>query len=216
MKKNSSDRYFHFGILTIKLHPEVYEPAEDTFLLIDAVNIKKNETVLEIGTGCGIVALEYARIGANVICTDINPYAVKLAEENFSINKSIIKGSFEVRKGDLFKPLKENEPFDVIIFNPPYLPTKRNELIGGSGWFDIATNGGLDGLKVTKKYIDDISNFLKEEGSAYFVFSSLSDRKKLENYIFKKNFNFKIVANNRFNDEILSIYKIKKRKIRRD
>jgi len=212
LKKKSLDRYFHYGKLTIRLHPEVYDPAEDTFLLIDAVKIKRNESVLEIGTGCGIIALEYARTGANVICTDLNPYAVSLTQENFSINKSHIKGSFEVRKGDLFKPIKENEIFDIIIFNPPYLPTKRNEIIGGSGWFDVATNGGIDGLKFTKKFIDKLENHLKDKGSAYFVFSSLSDSKKLETYIKKRNFYFNIISNCKFNDETISVYELKKKK----
>jgi release factor glutamine methyltransferase len=201
--------------LTIKLHPEVYDPAEDTFLLIDAINIKKNESVLEIGTGCGIIALDCACRGANVICTDINPYAVDLARENYSRNNSIIKGNFEVRKGDLFTPIKDDEEFGIIIFNPPYLPTKKDELIDESGWFDIATNGGIDGLKFTKQYIDNLDNFLIEDGSAYFVFSSLSNRKILENYIDKRNFDFIVASKMRFNDEMLSIYKIiKKRKIR--
>jgi len=210
LQKNSSDRYFHFNELNIKLHPQVYNPAEDTFLLIDAIDIKKNESVLEIGTGCGIIALECARIGANVVCTDINPYAVNLTKKNYSINKSLIKGKFEVRKGDLFKPIKENEIFDIIIFNPPYLPTKRNELIGGSGWFDIATNGGIDGLKFTNNYIKMLHNYLKKDGRAYFVFSSLSNRIKLENFILETKFRFRIVNSNRFNDETISIYRLKK------
>ncbi|MCK4995751.1 MAG: hypothetical protein KAR55_02585, partial [Thermoplasmatales archaeon] len=66
MNKNS----FHYKSLLIETHSEVYDPAEDTYLLLDAIDIKKNDSVLEIGTGCGIIALECARIGANVICTD--------------------------------------------------------------------------------------------------------------------------------------------------
>ena len=211
MKKKSSDRYFQYGKLTIELHPEVYDPAEDTFLLIDAIDIKKYESVLEIGTGCGIIALECARIGANVICTDINPYAVGLTKRNYLINKALMTGSFEIRKGDLFIPIHEREIFDVIIFNPPYLPTKRNELIGGSGWFDVATNGGTDGLKHTKKYIENLENHLKDDGNAYFVFSSLSDSNKLETYIKERKFSFRVISNCKFNDETIYVYKIKKK-----
>ena len=210
MKKKSSDRYFQYGKLTITLHPEVYDPAEDTFLLIDAIDIKKYESVLEIGTGCGIIALECARIGANVVCTDINPYAVDLTKRNYLVNKALMTGSFEIRKGDLFIPIHEREIFDVIIFNPPYLPTKRNELIGGSGWFDVATNGGTDGLKHTKKYIENLENHLKDDGSAYFVFSSLSDSNKLENYIKNKKFDFRVISESRFNNETIYVYKLKK------
>ena len=210
MKKESSVKFFHYNKLTLELHPEVYDPAEDTFLLIEALSIKKDISVLEIGTGCGLISLECARVGANVVCTDINPFAVNLTKRNYTINKPLIKGSFEVRKGDLFKPIKDKEVFDLIIFNPPYLPTKRNELTGGSGWFDVATNGGIDGLRFTKRFIDKLDLFLKEYGSAYFIFSSLSDRTKLENYIKKRKFRFDVISNNRFNDETISVYKLKK------
>jgi release factor glutamine methyltransferase len=212
LNKETQNRLFHYNELTIKLHPEVYEPAEDTFLLLEALVVKKGDTVLEIGTGCGLIALECAYNGASVVCTDINPYAVKSTKSNYSINKKLIKGRIEIRKGDLFSPIKDNEIFDVIVFNPPYLPTKKGELIGGSGWFDIATNGGSDGLKHTKKYLDKLNFYLKECGCAYFIFSSLSDRKALENYINKNNFDFNIVSSTRFNDEVLTVYKIKKKK----
>jgi len=87
LKTDEVAKYFHFNDLIIKLHPEVYDPAEDTFLLIEAINVAKGDCVLDIGTGCGLIALECARLGANVICTDINPYAVKLAKNNYLKNK---------------------------------------------------------------------------------------------------------------------------------
>jgi len=208
LKTDRAGKNFNFGDFIIKLHPEVYEPAEDTFLLIEAIDVVKGKSVLEIGTGCGLIALECARFGANVICTDINPYAVDLAKYNYLKNKHLIKGSFKVKSGNLFSALKHKELFDVVIFNPPYLPTAKKDLVGGLGWFDVATNGGDDGLKITKRFIDEIPNFLKQEGHAFFVFSSLSDRNKLESYIKKGGFRFRIIINRCFNDEEISIYSI--------
>jgi len=198
--------YLTIQDLIIKIHPEVYDPAEDTFLLIQAITVTKGDYVLEIGTGCGLIALECARLGANVVCTDINPYAVDLSKYNFLMNKHLINGSFEVRDGDLFSVVKQKEIFDVVIFNPPYLPTLKKDLVGGYGWFDIATNGGVGGLKITTRFIDELPNFLKKEGHALFVFSSLSDRNKLESHIKKRGFRFKIILNRCFNDENISIY----------
>ena len=85
-----------------------------------------------------------------------------------------MKGSFETREGDLFSVLKPSDKFNIIIFNPPYLPTKPNELIGGSGWFDKAVDGGDDGLKITKRFLDGLKKHLSVNGRAYFVFSSLN------------------------------------------
>ena len=207
MKKNTLSKNFHYKNLTIKLHPEVYEPAEDTFQLLESIEVNSGDNVLEIGTGCGVIALECARLGANVVCTDINPYAVALTKRNYNRNKSLIKGRFEVRKTDLFFTIKDNEKFDVIIFNPPYLPTKKNEFVdGGSGWFDIATNGGIDGLRLIKRFIDGLSKYLSSNSKAYFVFSSLTNRKKINLYLFKNRLKGKIVSSYRFNDETLYVY----------
>ncbi|MCK4364692.1 MAG: methyltransferase [Thermoplasmatales archaeon] len=204
MNKNS----FHYKSLLIETHPEVYDPAEDTYLLLDAIDIKKNDSVLEIGTGCGIIALECARIGANVICTDINPIAVELVKKNYLMNQSILNGNFEIRLGDLFSPLLSSETFDVIIFNPPYLTTKKDDHVGG--WYDVALNGGKSGLDATKRYIEGLPKFLKKNGEAYFVFSSLSDKKKIDSIIKKSNLDAKVIQDKKYNDETLSVYLLKK------
>lgn len=206
MKKNILSKNFHYKNLIIELHPEVYEPAEDTFQLLESIEVKPGMSVLEIGTGCGIIALECAILGANVVCTDINPYAVALAKRNYNRNKSFIKGGFEVRKGDLFSIIKNNEKFDVIIFNPPYLPTKKNELVGGSGWFDIATDGGIDGFSLTKRFISCLSKYLSSSGKAYFVFSSFSDKKDISLFLSKFRLKAKVVSRYNFNDETIFVY----------
>lgn len=208
MKKNNLYKNFHYDNLLIELHPEVYEPAEDTFQLLESIEVNSGENVLEIGTGCGVIALKCASLGANVVCTDINPYAVALTKRNYNRNKSFIKGRFEVRKSDIFSAIKDSEKFDVIIFNPPYLPTKKNELVGGSGWFDIATDGGIDGLRITKRFIEELNKYLSNNGKAYFVLSSLSNIKKIDLYLFKNRLKGKIVSSYRFNDETISVYLI--------
>lgn len=208
--KDEPPKIFHYKDLIFETHPEVYEPAEDTFQLLEVIEIKKGETVLEIGTGCGIIAIDCARMGADVICTDINPYAVDLARRNYLRNKAYLIGNVEVRYGDLFSAIRTDEKFDVIIFNPPYLPTKLEDHVGG--WFDVATDGGVDGLKVTKKYMKELPNFLNKEGIAYFVFSSLSDRKSLDFYLKELGFDFRIISTYNYDDEKLDIYQINFRK----
>jgi release factor glutamine methyltransferase len=197
---------FTFKNLTIELHPQVYEPAEDTFLLADSIYVSEVNSIFELGSGSGLIALYCASLGANVICSDINPFAVELIKKNFLVNKDKIKGSFDVRIGDLFSVLDSKDSFDVIIFNPPYLPTTKKDLVGGLGWFDKAVNGGADGLNITKHFINHVSGFLKKNGRVYFVFSSLCSREKLESLIKKNNFIFEIVNSCRFNDETLDVY----------
>lgn len=155
-----------------------------------------------------MISLVCAKYGAKVVCCDINPIAVNLTKGNYIENESILKGFIEVRYGDLFSVLRENEKFDVIIFNPPYLPIKKNDLILKKDWIDVATNGGLDGLKLIKRYLKDIGRFLSKNGCAYFIFSSFSNRDKLNKYLKKNKLNSKIASSCKYEDEIIDVYQI--------
>ena len=194
---------FHFNGLSIDIHPEVYEPAEDTFQLLEAIEINQNKTVLEIGTGCGIIALECARMGSNVICTDINPYAIDLTKHNFIKNRHKLKGNVEVRLEDIFSTIKKDEQYDVVIFNPPYLPTLVEDEASGSKWFNLAVNGGTDGLYLIRVFIRGLPKILSKNGRAYFIFSSLADRKKLNAYLIDAKLQAEVVLSRCFGDEIL-------------
>ncbi|MFO7678002.1 MAG: HemK2/MTQ2 family protein methyltransferase [Thermoplasmatota archaeon] len=200
-------KVFHFNELEITLHPDVYDPAEDSFLLLESIPIQKGIKFLEIGTGCGLLSLEASRKGAFVVCTDINPFAIQLAKTNIKNNKHLLKGSIEVRQGSLFSVIKKGERFDMIVFNPPYLPTGDTEHV--DHWFDAATDGGSDGLMLIKKFIKDIKDFLSRNGQAFFVFSSLSDKKILEQYLLHRAFTYTIVKSQNFGDETLSVYSLK-------
>ena len=204
MIQKSIGKTFHFNGLEIELHSKVYDPAEDSFLLLEAVSMDSGGNVLELGTGCALIALECARQGRKVICTDINPYAVRLARNNIKKNQKLLKEIIEVRKGDLFSVIKKGEIFDTILFNPPYLPTSIDEKV--DEWFDLAADGGKDGLFVTKKFLKDVKTYLSSVGRAYFVFSSLSDRCKLEECLNEEKLRYKVVLSRRFNDELLDIY----------
>lgn len=74
-------------------------------------------SVLEIGTGCGVVALLAARRADRVLATDFNPRAVNVATFNAMFNRL---SNVEVRQGDLFEPVGD-EQFDRVLTNPPYV-----------------------------------------------------------------------------------------------
>jgi len=203
-----SAKTFHYGALTIELHPEVYEPAEDTFQLLETIKLEKDDRVLELGTGCGLIALSCAQQGSKVVCTDINPYATALAKRNYQINRPLIKGSIDVRNGDMFSVIRSDERFDIIIFNPPYLPTRTEDRVGDTGWFDVATDGGADGLFITKRFLKGLSKHLAKNGCAYTVFSSLSNRIKFEKYISDEGLTSDIVSSRVYGDEQIDIYRL--------
>jgi release factor glutamine methyltransferase len=199
---------FSYHDLNLYLHSQVYEPAEDTFLLLDVLDVNFNEKVLEIGTGCGIISLECARRGAQVISTDLNPHAVNLAQYNYQNNQSNVTGTIEFRQGDLFDVIHEHEAFDCILFNPPYLPTTDKERIGGDGWFDLAVDGGVDGLDVIKRFIATFSRFLLPNGRAYLIFSTLAPKNKFKDFIYQAKLTAVCVARCHFDNESLEVYRL--------
>ncbi|MHA1676246.1 MAG: HemK2/MTQ2 family protein methyltransferase [Candidatus Njordarchaeales archaeon] len=158
--------------IKIKLCRGVYPPSEDTFLLIDSLieNVKPGRSFLELGTGTGIIALIMAKLGLNVIATDINIKAIECARKNAQLNTIPI----DLRRGDLFEPVR-NLRFDYIAFNPPYLPSDSA--------FDsrlpldekLALIGGYIGNEIIMKFLKNVRSFLNPFGEAFLVFSSLSN-----------------------------------------
>ncbi|WP_303247425.1 HemK2/MTQ2 family protein methyltransferase [uncultured Methanobrevibacter sp.] len=146
----------------------VYIPAEDSFLLAENLAIRPGDSVLEIGTGTGIVAMYASKMTDKITVTDINFDAVELAEHNFKKNGI---ENIEILFGNLFEPLK-NRKFDVILFNTPYLPTENGDVIDDN--LNYAFDGGLNGRKVIDKFLDEVKNHLNEKGIVQIIQSSLS------------------------------------------
>lgn len=146
----------------------VYEPAEDTFLLCHHLDVAPEDRFLEIGTGCGLAAIVAAKKGAHVVATDQSPLAIKNAKEN--VKRHNLQDRIEVRLGWLFEPIRQNERFSVIAFNPPYLPgTQRDSA------FDHAWSGGKDGREITEAFLLQCTQFLDAEGRLLLMQSSLSN-----------------------------------------
>ena len=152
----------------INTHDNVYVPAEDSYLLADNLEIKPHQSVLEIGTGSGIVAMYASRLTDNVTVTDINFDACELARENFEANNI---ENIEILFGNLFEPVK-NRKFDVILFNTPYLPTEEGEVIDDT--INYAFDGGLNGRKVIDVFLNEVGNHLNDGGIVQMIQSSLS------------------------------------------
>ncbi len=149
--------------LRLKLHPQVYEPAEDTFLLAENLAVKEGDLALDVGTGTGLIALMMARKARYVLGVDINPLAVGLARENARLNG--IK-NVEFHLSDLFENVSGK--FDVITFNAPYLPGEPEEPI------DLALVGGETGREVLDRFIREVPDYLKPGGTVQIVQSSIT------------------------------------------
>ncbi|QPV62316.1 methyltransferase domain-containing protein [Halosimplex litoreum] len=143
---------------------QVYQPAEDSKLLADAVveRVGEGDRALDVGTGSGYVAARLREAGADAVGADLNPHACRqAAEAGMPVVRADLTGAFRDRA------------FDVVTFNPPYLPTEAEQ--EWDDWMERALSGGENGRAAIDPFLDDVSRVLTPDGAAYLLVSSLTD-----------------------------------------
>lgn len=154
----------------LELHQEVYQPAEDTALLLRALGLLDvtGDRACDLGTGTGIQGLALARRGAQVVSVDVNPHAVRLARANARRNG--LGDRIEVVRASLLAPLRG--PFDLVAFNPPYLPVEGEV----RGDLAKAWEGGPGGIAWAPLFLAGLHRCLAPGGRAVVLVSSLGAR----------------------------------------
>lgn len=168
---------------------DVYEPAEDTYLLAENLVVNEGDVVLDMGTGCGILGILAAKKARKVVAVDINPHAIRCAKMNAKLNGVMEK--MDIRQGHLFKAIKKNEKFNVIIFNAPYLPTEAKEQ---KTWIGRAWAGGTTGRALIDKFISQAPSYLEEDGRVLLVQSTLSNVDETMQKLEEKGLQVRILA----------------------
>ena len=165
----------------------LYKPAEDSFLLQEQVRKYAKGKVLDLGTGTGIQALTALEKTKDVLAADINPEAVKHCK----------KLGIKTVQSNLFSSIKGK--FDLIIFNPPYLPDDNLNLKD-----DINYIGGKKGSETMEKFLSQAKKHLNKNGKILVVFSSLTP--DITKIIKKHKFRFKKLKEQKFFFEKLYVY----------
>lgn len=150
------------------VRPDVYDPSDDTFLLMEAVRRERPGRLLEVGTGAGLVAIAAAQAGHDVTATDWSAAALRLARANAKANDVRIR----FLRAHLTRGIRA-ESFDTIAFNPPYLPTAPEERIRGP--LNRAFDGGPTGLEVAREFLERLDG----ASTILLVASTLQDAQEL-------------------------------------
>jgi len=174
---------------------QVYQPEADTYLLLDAAKkeVKPGDHVLEIGTGSGFIARELANV-SDVVATDINPHAALCAR---------CPGVHVVRS-NLFAGIRGT--FDLILFNPPYLPTQPEERI--DDWLEYALDGGKNGRGVIERFAAEAGRALAPEGRILLLISSLTGLEEVIALFLQYGFAADVAMEQIVEDEVLYVMKI--------
>jgi release factor glutamine methyltransferase len=146
--------------ISVDCPESVYCPSDDTFLLIDALEVVPGEKALEVGCGSGLVSLHLARAGAVVTAVDVNFEAAICAKAAAGLNGLRL----EVIRSDLFQNVKGC--FDLIVFNPPYCRGEGTEVS------DMAWAGGRTGTETLGRFLEQAPAHLNESGRIMVIVSS--------------------------------------------
>ena len=177
-----------------------YKPAEDSYFLAEIVKnyiqkIKnKNILVLDMGTGSGIQSENLINLGIkpnNITAIDINENAIKQTK----------KLKIKTLKSDLFEKIN-NQKYNLIIFNPPYLPENK---------FDKKpdTTGGKLGDETIIRFTQQLKSHLAENGICFLLTSSLTPEKTWKEEIKKQKLKLKKLADKKLFFEKLYVWEIK-------
>jgi release factor glutamine methyltransferase len=137
----------------------IYEPREDSLLLQKHVRKYAHGSVVDMGSGSGIQAETALEKTKDVLAVDIDDDVIA----------HLKKKHLNVIKSDLFSKVPKKK-FDLIIFNPPYLPEDKRERMEDR----LALTGGKYGWEILDRFFKEAKNFLSPEGKILIVFSSIT------------------------------------------
>ncbi|HAT30735.1 MAG TPA: methyltransferase [Janthinobacterium sp.] len=141
------------------VYPNTFWPFTDSEPLVQNFRIRPGDSVLDVGTGSGVIAVFACYQGAaRVLAVDINPAAIKSARQNAKLHG--FEEVMEVRRSNLFRNLGQ-ERFDVITANLPFRNKPAHDVVASSQWdTDFKTN---------TRFFKEVAECLKPGGRIYFA-----------------------------------------------
>lgn len=157
-----------FGHASLEIDEGVFCPVftKVSPMLLEAVEFRPGERVLDAFSGSGAFGINAAVLGSKVVAIDIDPLAAACARKNAAING--VSSAVDVRCGTMADSVRPGETFDLIVANPPLLPGDQAGPLGVA-LFDPQ-------LQATVDFIVSLPSLLTADGRCYLVTSDVLDR----------------------------------------
>ncbi len=175
---------------------DVYEPQEDSMLVLETLEAEMldGKELLDVGCGSGVLSLFAASRGAKVTACDVDHLAIE------NVTRAARTLGLDVRAviSDVWSRISES--FDVVLMNPPYLPSEHS--------IDAAVDGGRDGIAILERFAEELPSHLQPGGFALVLVSSVTSWQQ----VFKPTeFEVTLVVRKKLFFEELSVLRIKPR-----
>ena len=159
--------------LEFYVNEHVLIPRQDTETLVELIlneHKEKNISLLDVCTGSGCIAVSLAKLGgyADVTALDLSEEALKVAKSN---GEKLLDQPVKFIKSDMFSALNPEKQYNVIVSNPPYIPSQVIEGLEPEVKDHeprLALDGEEDGLAFYRKIIEQAPDYLNSNGRIYF------------------------------------------------
>lgn len=164
--------------------PNTFWPYTDSHPLVLNLRVEKGGSVLDVGTGSGVIGVFSAYKGAGrVLAVDVNPDAIRSA--TFNARQHGFENVMEVRQSDLFEKVGD-EQFDVITANLPFRDKPASDLVERSTWdTDFRTNA---------TFFKEVDKYLNPGGRIYFSHASFGSLGEVERLAQEAGFSMRLLA----------------------
>lgn len=161
-----------FGKALLEVDEGVFSPVLTSAspFLLEAVDFKPDERMLDAFAGSGAFAVNAALNGASAVTFDVSEAATKCAAKNAA--KNGVSELIDIRQGTLHECISPDEKFDLITANPP--------LIAGNPQDSLEAALFDPGLQATKELVTALPELLARRGRCYLLTSDIIDRKGYE------------------------------------
>lgn len=171
----------------LEINEHIFPPSAHGQFFAENMNIKKGESVIDIGTGSGFLAILAAKLGGNVSATDNDKDAIETAKKNAANNNVKI----DFKRGEYFANFQNK--FDVILANLPQEWVHLNYKNALTEQQRNSLDGGEGGNAQILKFLDIAKNYMHKNSRIYIIIYTVTDFSKTLKKIIE-NYNVKLMS----------------------